>query len=156
MTDFVPYKLLSSVVLIALISTIIYFSIMNSLIIYKNEWKEEKCTPLNMLYNNVNPETNNDGVFASCVQEKNISIGGEIKTNFDTMLLDIQTTIQDINADTTAFKTLYKDNYDKYISDLSNNMNMITTSNATMKNNTLNTSKNVSDTLRKINTYIDN
>lgn len=156
MTDFVPYKLLSSVVLIVLISTIIYFSILNSLIIYKNEWKEEKCTPLNMLYNNVNPETNNDGVFASCVQQKNDSIGGEIKTNFDNMLIDIKTTIEDIEADTTAFKTFYKDNYDNYIEDLKTNMATITTSNATMKNNTLNTSKNVSDTLRKINTYIDN
>lgn len=154
MTGFIPYRTLSIIVLSALIITIVYFSILNSLIIFKNSWQEVKCSPLNMLYTFINPDLNDDSVFASCIEDKNISINKDIKNEFTNMLDDISLTLNDIKTETNDFKKLYEDKYDNYIQDLSNNITNIETSNSEMKSNTVNTTRNLNRTLNKINNYI--
>ena len=154
MTGFIPYRTLSIIVLFALTITIIYFSILNSLIIFKNSWQEVKCSPLNMLYTFINPELNDDGVFASCIEDKNISINKDIKNEFTNMLDDISLTLNDIKTETNDFKKLYEDKYDNYIQDLSNNITNIESSNSEMKSQTVNTTRNLNKTLNKINKYI--
>lgn len=155
MTAFVPYNTLSMIVLFILIITIIYFSILNSIIIFKNSWEEVKCSPLNMLYTYINPELNDDGVFASCIEDKNISINKDIKNEFSNMLGDIRLTLNDIKEETNEFKRLYEDKYDNYIHDLSNNITNITNSNNKMQKKTTTINKNLNNTLNKINTYIN-
>lgn len=155
MTTFVPYNTLSMIVLFILIITIIYFSILNSIIIFKNSWEEVKCSPLNMLYTYINPELNDDGVFASCIEDKNISINKDIKNEFSNMLGDIRLTLNDIKEETNEFKRLYEDKYDNYIQDLSNNITYITNSNDKMQKKTSKINQNLNNTLNKINSYID-
>lgn len=154
MTGFIPYRTLSIIVLLTLTITIIYFSILNSLIIFKNSWQEVKCSPLNMLYTFINPELNDDGVFASCIEDRNISINKDIKNEFTNMLDDISLTLNDIKTETNDFKKLYEDKYDNYIQDLSNNITNIESSNREMKSQTVNTTRNLNKTLNKINKYI--
>ena len=155
MTVFVPYVALSNIVLFILIITIIYFSVINSLIIYKNSWQEMKCTPLNMLYTYINPELNSESVFASCIEEKNMSINKEIENKFSNMLEGINDTLIDIKDNNREFKELYQSKYEEYIKNLSTDITNIQSDTDKMKNSTYETTTKLNNTINKVDKYVN-